>query len=125
MRTCTHALTHAPHPSRKNIHTSVDACTHARTFGRHFLEDTFDSPTFLMDHPISMSPLAKWHRSLPGMTERFELFICGKEICNAYTELNDPRVQRRNFAKQARLPCESAHPPRKLSARRGSGFVWG
>ena len=79
MRTCTHALTHAPHPSRKNIHTSVDACTHARTFGRHFLEDTFDSPTFLMDHPIIMSPLAKPHRSLVGMTERFELFICGKE----------------------------------------------
>ena len=44
-----------------------------------FLEDTFTSPTFLMDHPIIMSPLAKPHRSLVGMTERFELFICGKE----------------------------------------------
>ncbi len=46
-----------------------------------------------MEHPQVMSPLAKWHRSIPGLTERFELFCCKKEICNAYTELNDPMVQ--------------------------------
>lgn len=47
-----------------------------------------------MDHPQIMSPLAKWHRSAPGLTERFELFIMKKEVCNAYTELNDPIEQR-------------------------------
>ena len=49
-----------------------------------------------------MSPLAKWHRSEPGLTERFELFTCKKEIANAYTELNDPAVQRARFAQQAK-----------------------
>ncbi|KAL5726724.1 hypothetical protein ACHQM5_009738 [Ranunculus cassubicifolius] len=47
-----------------------------------------------------MSPLAKWHRSKPGLTERFELFINKHEVCNAYTELNDPVVQRERFAEQ-------------------------
>jgi len=48
-----------------------------------------------------MSPLAKYHRSLPELTERFELFVAGKELCNAYTELNHPQVQRDRFAAQA------------------------
>ena len=47
-----------------------------------------------------MSPLAKWHRSAPGLTERFELFVFKKEIANAYTELNDPKVQRDRFSQQ-------------------------
>ena len=50
-----------------------------------------------MDHPQIMSPLAKWHRSEAGLTERFELFVMKKEICNAYTELNDPFVQRERY----------------------------
>ena len=83
-----------------------------------------------MDHPQIMSPLAKWysfvifilvssnlcfffinvelflqfrHRSQPGLTERFELFVCRKEICNAYTELNDPYIQRQMFTNQAKV----------------------
>ncbi|KCV67937.1 lysyl-tRNA synthetase [Fonticula alba] len=68
----------------------------------HFLEVQCDNPTFITDHPVLMSPLAKEHRSMPGATERFELFVCQKEICNAYTELNDPAVQRQRFADQAK-----------------------
>jgi hypothetical protein len=49
-----------------------------------------------------MSPLAKTHRSRPGLTERFELFVCKREVCNAYTELNNPIVQRQRFAEQAK-----------------------
>ena len=55
-----------------------------------------------MGHPQVMSPLAKWHRSRPGLCERFEGFMCGKEICNAYTELNDPFEQRLRFEEQSR-----------------------
>lgn len=66
----------------------------------HYLEDNFINPTFLIDHPLIMSPLAKWHRDDPQLTERFELFVAGKELCNAYTELNDPAVQRERFLAQ-------------------------
>lgn len=59
-----------------------------------FIEDSIINPTFIIDHPQVMSPLAKWHRSKKGLTERFELFVGTKEICNAYTELNDPFIQR-------------------------------
>ncbi|MFH4975586.1 hypothetical protein AB6A40_002295 [Gnathostoma spinigerum] len=67
-----------------------------------FLESTFISPTFLVGHPQIMSPLAKWHRSVEGLTERFELFAVTKEIANAYTELNDPLTQRQRFLQQAK-----------------------
>uniref|UniRef100_A0A7S3VP25 Lysine--tRNA ligase n=2 Tax=Dunaliella tertiolecta TaxID=3047 RepID=A0A7S3VP25_DUNTE len=66
-----------------------------------FLEEQCVNPTFICDHPQLMSPLAKWHRSMPGLTERFELFVNKKEVCNAYTELNDPLRQRELFADQA------------------------
>jgi len=66
-----------------------------------FIEPTCVNPTFICDHPEIMSPLAKYHRSLPGQTERFELFINTKEVCNAYTELNNPHVQRQRFEQQA------------------------
>lgn len=79
-------------------------CEEPRTVARlldslvgEFIEPECTNPTFICDHPEIMSPLAKWHRSLPGMTERFELFANGKELCNAYTELNDPAVQRDRF----------------------------
>jgi lysyl-tRNA synthetase class 2 len=59
----------------------------------HYIEDTIqDKPAFICEHPELMSPLAKYHRSKPGLTERFELFVMGKEVCNAYTELNNPMV---------------------------------
>lgn len=66
----------------------------------HFLEETCVNPSFIINHPEIMSPLAKYHRSKPGLTERFELFINKHEVCNAYTELNDPIVQRERFAEQ-------------------------
>jgi lysyl-tRNA synthetase class 2 len=56
-----------------------------------------------------MSPLAKWHRSEPGLTERFELFLFTKEICNAYTELNDPITQRARFEQQAKVGVVTRH----------------
>merc|ERR550525_1436248 len=68
----------------------------------HFVEDRIKNPAFVVEHPQVMSPLAKWHRSKPGLTERFELFVNGRELCNAYTELNDPRRQLECFADQAR-----------------------
>lgn len=58
------------------------------------------NPTFIINYPEIMSPLAKWHRTRSGLTERFELFINKHEVCNAYTELNDPLVQRQRFQEQ-------------------------
>ncbi|XP_067445241.1 lysine--tRNA ligase isoform X2 [Thunnus thynnus] len=71
-----------------------------------FLEVTCINPTFICDHPQIMSPLAKWHRSQKGLTERFELFVMKKEVCNAYTELNDPIRQRELFEQQAQAKAE-------------------
>ncbi|KAG0618883.1 hypothetical protein M758_4G098400 [Ceratodon purpureus] len=68
----------------------------------HFVEEQCVNPTFITHHPQLMSPLAKWHRSVPGLTERFELFMNKHEVCNAYTELNDPVVQRERFADQVK-----------------------
>lgn len=64
------------------------------------LEPLCTQPTFICDHPRVMSPLAKWHRDDPRLTERFEMFVNKKELCNAYTELNNPLVQREEFVKQ-------------------------
>ncbi|KAI5807370.1 lysyl-tRNA synthetase [Peziza echinospora] len=67
-----------------------------------FIEETCINPTFIINHPQMMSPLAKAHRNHPGLCERFEAFVCKKEIANAYTELNDPFDQRLRFEEQAR-----------------------
>lgn len=91
----------------KKLHIEVD-----ETMGKGKLideifgekvEEHLVQPVFIMDYPIEMTPLAKKHRSKPGLVERFELFVNGKEIANAYSELNDPIDQRERFEEQLRL----------------------
>ncbi len=71
-------------------------------FFDNFVEDTLIQPTFVCDHPLAVSPLARKCENDPRFTQRFELYICGKEICNAFTELNDPIDQRARFMEQVK-----------------------
>ncbi len=84
-------------------------CSPPRTASRlldkligHYIEPQCVNPTFLMNHPLIMSPLAKQHRDFPHLTERFELFICGMELANSYTELNNHLTQIERFSYQAK-----------------------
>ena len=79
-------------------------CAFPRTTSRlidklvgEYLETKCLNPTFIIDHPTIMSPLAKWHRETKGLTERFEMFANFHELVNSYTELNDPKVQLEAF----------------------------
>lgn len=97
----------AAHLSKLCDKFEVD-CPHPKTSARlldklvgHFIEENCLNPTYIMNHPVTMSPLAKYHRSRPGLTERFECFIAKKEVVNCYTELNDPLDQRKRFEQQA------------------------
>merc|ERR1712151_1135436 len=81
-----------PHTTARLLDTLVE----------HFIEPECQNPTFICEHPEIMSPLAKYHRSKKGLTERFELFVVGTELCNAYTELNDPRTQLERFQDQVK-----------------------
>jgi len=68
-----------------------------------YIEPLCVQPSFITDYPLCMSPLAKQHRNIPGLSERFELFVLGKELANAYSELNDPREQRARFEHQIKM----------------------
>jgi lysyl-tRNA synthetase class 2 len=81
---------------------------------KHYVEPTLVQPTFVLDYPIALSPLAKTKPDDSTKVERWELFVLGREIANAFSELNDPDEQRRRFEQQARFRTAGdaeAHPP--------------
>ncbi|KAI9726744.1 MAG: lysyl-tRNA synthetase [Chrysothrix sp. TS-e1954] len=90
-----------------------------------YIEDTCINPTFITGHPQMMSPLAKSHRSSPGLVERFEAFVCKKEIVNAYTELNDPFEQRLRFEEQAAQKAQGDDEAQLIDETFCEALEWG
>jgi lysyl-tRNA synthetase class 2 len=91
------ALAKQHHVEFEDRHTKGDILN---LFFEQFVEEHLIQPTFIMDHPVEISPLTKRKPDAPDYVERFELFITGREMCNAYSELNDPIDQRERFAEQ-------------------------
>ena len=90
-----------------------------------YIEETCINPTFITGHPQMMSPLAKYHRSTPGLCERFEAFVCRKEIVNAYTELNDPFDQRLRFEEQAAQKAQGDEEAQMIDETFCESLEWG
>lgn len=102
--------------------------TNARMIDRlvgEFIESTCVNPTFITGHPQMMSPLAKYHRASPGLCERFEAFVCKKEIVNAYTELNNPFDQRLRFEEQARQKAQGDDEAQMVDEVFCEALEWG
>ncbi|KAL6714486.1 lysyl-tRNA synthetase [Lecanora helva] len=111
--------------------TNVE-CTPPQTNARmldklvgEFIEEKCVNPTFITGHPQMMSPLAKYHRASPGLCERFEAFVCKKEIVNAYTELNDPFDQRLRFEEQARQKDQGDDEAQMIDETFCTSLEWG
>lgn len=90
-----------------------------------FIEEQCVNPTFITGHPQMMSPLAKYHRSIPGLCERAEAFVCKKEIANMYTELNDPFDQRLRFEEQANQKSQGDDEAQLIDETFCEALEWG
>jgi lysyl-tRNA synthetase class 2 len=106
-------------------------CSHPRTNTRmidklvgELIEPTCINPAFIMHHPIVMSPLAKPDRTVKGLSERFELFVATKELVNAYTELNDPVIQRELFSQQANDAAKGDDEAQKIDEYEATLFLF-